>query len=943
MTTYTAAQAEAIDCLDETLQIIACAGSGKTQVISQRIANLLAQPGVTPANIVAFTFTEKAAAELKERVLGIVEQQHGSSTGLAEMYIGTMHAFCLNLLQSYVPETFKFSVLTDVTQRLLMDRYSKRSGLTETPTTSAGTPHLRRYIHSRLYGQVLSVLAEDDVDLTQVDPRVLRAKEAWTTLLGSQAYFDYTTMISLAVELLEADETDAQAASLLHHVRDHVSYLVVDEYQDVNPLQERLIRALTRFGANLCVVGDDDQTIYQWRGSAVSEIVTFADRYDGVRRVTLADNFRSSPAVVAVGRAVAESIPPDHRLAKQMQVGSHQEWRRGDVLALTHATPEAEAQWVCDRIEALRGVAFKDSPSSDPRGLSWSDMAVLLRSVAKDAGPIVAELDRRGIPYLVKGLTRLFDSKEIDAVTAMFRFLVGDMPREDLEKRWREANLVSPSTSLQPLVDLLRASGDFDRGERWGVYNIQRVYLNALELLGIREDTIPGEKVRGELVFYQLGKFSQVISDFEAIHFASSPDQKYRSFVDWLTHQAPDYYDDADGDVGYAAPDAVTISTVHQAKGMQYPAVFVPCLRRNRFPSRRQGGLNLFHVIPESAVPDADRYRGTNDDERRLFYVAVTRAQKYLYLSFSPGSSSQYAKPSEFMAEVTAVPFVSTSDNGLPANLPRLAPQPKVETPQVTLSFSELKYLFECPYQFKLRFMYGFNAPLHEALGYGRGLHDALAEMHKRALEGDLATPAEIDDLVARHLHTPYAYPALREALQRSARDSLSRYLRLHGGDLERTVHSEKQIQVHIAPGITVDGRIDLVKCLETEEISIVDFKSTERAQEEDVTRDQLHVYAVGYAELTGAGADLVEVLNLDERGKNVREEIRPQLLDAVRDRIRTAGESLRSNDLPRLQHWCGTCATCDLAALCRERPTAAHATTVPTNERPRLSRRRNA
>ncbi|WP_125775102.1 ATP-dependent helicase [Antribacter gilvus] len=921
MTTYTPAQREAIECLDEPLQIIACAGSGKTQVISQRIADLLALPGVTPANIVAFTFTEKAAAELKDRVLGLVAEQQGSTTGLAEMFVGTMHAYCLNLLQTYVPETFKYSVLSEITQRLFIDRNSKRSGLTECPTTSSGTPKLRRYIHSRLYMQVLSVLAEDEVDPALIPAGVIQSQYAYKTLLRNGAFFDYTTMLELAVQLLESDEGDAHADALLKHVQQDVRYVVVDEYQDVNPLQERLVRSLVRYGANLCVVGDDDQTIYQWRGSEVANIISFADRYDGVRQVTLADNFRSTDGVVAVGKAIAESISPAHRLAKSMQYASHQTWSRGDILALEHATADDEARWICDRIQALRGVTFQDDPDSAPRGMSWSDMAILLRSVARDAGPVVAELERRGIPYMVKGLTRLFDAPEVKAAAAMFRYLVGDMGRTEFEHIWTQGRLTPPERSLAPLFAVLDEGGQFDQGERWSNYNIQRVYLAALEAVGVREDTIPGDPVRGELVFYQLGKFSQVISDFETIHFASSPEQKYRGFVDWLEHQAPGYYDDADADAGYATPDAVTISTVHRAKGMQWPAVFVPCLRRNRFPSKRQGGLGVFHVIPDTAVHDPDRYKGTNEDERRLFYVAVTRAQKYLYLSYSPGESTMYRKPSEFLKDVTAVAHVSTASAGLPADVPRLAPQAKIETPQVTLSFSELKFLFECPYQFKLRFLYGFNPPIHEALGYGKGLHDALAEMHKRALAGDIATADDVDQLVSRHLHTPYAYPALREQLQDAAKKSLRRYLDKHGGDLERTIHSEKQIQVHIAPGITVDGRIDLVKRIETDEVSIVDFKSSERAQAEDVTRDQLHVYAVGYAELTGTDADLVEVLNLDPDGKNVREEVQDTLLEDVRGRIREAGEALRKNDLARLPVWSGVCDACDLAGLCRTQP----------------------
>ena len=134
MPMYTDAQEAAIACLDEPLQIIACAGSGKTQVISQRIAAILEQPGVEPRNVIAFTFTEKAAAELKERMLTLVEEEHGEVIGLAEMYVGTMHGYCLDLVQRLVPETFKFSVLTDITARLLVDRNSKKSGLTTCPT-----------------------------------------------------------------------------------------------------------------------------------------------------------------------------------------------------------------------------------------------------------------------------------------------------------------------------------------------------------------------------------------------------------------------------------------------------------------------------------------------------------------------------------------------------------------------------------------------------------------------------------------------------------------------------------------------------------------------------------------------------------------------------------------------------------------------------------------
>ncbi|WP_255375537.1 PD-(D/E)XK nuclease family protein [Saccharomonospora sp. CUA-673] len=298
----------------------------------------------------------------------------------------------------------------------------------------------------------------------------------------------------------------------------------------------------------------------------------------------------------------------------------------------------------------------------------------------------------------------------------------------------------------------------------------------------------------------------------------------------------------------------------------------------------------------------------------------MTRSQKYLNLTFSPGDSKLYKNRSPLFDHCSAQTWVSTRPGSARATK-KLTPSPRHETPHVTLSFSELKYLFECPYSFKMRFLYGFNPPLHEALGYGKGLHDALAEVHKKAAAGQLLDESQAEQLVETHLHVPFAYPELKRNLTRAAIKAIRRYFRTHGEEISRTVHSEKQIQVHVGEGITVDGRIDLIRKLDTDELAIVDFKSTDRAQAEEVTRDQLHVYALGYSELTGENADLIEVLNLDEEGRNTREEIEGSLLNGIRSDIQKAGESLRKNQLPRLPVWCSHCDRCDFATLCRDKP----------------------
>ena len=168
--------------------------------------------------------------------------------------------------------------------------------------------------------------------------------------------------------------------------------------------------------------------------------------------------------------------------------------------------------------------------------------------------------------------------------------------------------------------------------------------------------------------------------------------------------------------------------------------------------------------------------------------------------------------------------------------------------------------------------------------------------MHKRALAGDVPTKAETEALVDRHLNTPYAYPALREQLRKSAIKAIDRYFDRHGRDLTRTIHSEKQVEVQISPGVTVNGRIDLIKSMETGETAIVDFKSTEDSQAENVTKDQLSIYALGYEELTGMSADRIQVLNLDEHGKSTNDPVNAALISAIKTKVEAVAVDIRSN-----------------------------------------------
>ncbi len=507
----TDAQKRAVAHAKANLQLIACAGSGKTEVVARFVANLLnprTKPRVVPANIIAFTFTEKAAAELKERIVTRCREENGDQPGLAELYVGTIHAFCLDLLKTEVPRFLKFEVLNEVQQALFVDRHSKQSGLTTTTDLTGRV--LQRYKDTDLYVAALSILRE-----AQLDDEVLRGNSvvtglsAYKALLTKEDSFDYSSILGEAVCALRDD------AGLRDRMRDRVRYVIVDEYQDVNPIQECIVKLLHDLGAYVCVVGDDDQTIYQWRGSDVRNILNFEKRYPKPKQIRLEENFRSSEGIVETARDFISKNA--ERLPKAMKPTDVQPYEAGDIIALALADPDAEAQHIAASIKALRGVAFKEDDAK--RGLAWSDMAILLRSVRNSADPITRALSAAGIPFVIGGMNDLFSRAEAEAARQLFYFIRGRIDEAALIAAWKAAALGVSKRAIDQAVAGAKATKEALDGtdeNRWSYYSLQRQFLTFLEDLELREESVPDG--RGEVVFYNLGKFSQLISDFETIH-----------------------------------------------------------------------------------------------------------------------------------------------------------------------------------------------------------------------------------------------------------------------------------------------------------------------------------------------------------------------------------------------------------------------------------------
>ena len=204
-------------------------------------------------------------------------------------------------------------------------------------------------------------------------------------------------------------------------------------------------------------------------------------------------------------------------------------------------------------------------------------------------------------------------------------------------------------------------------------------------------------------------------------------------------------------------------------------------------------------------------------------------------------------------------------------------------------------------------------------MGYGKSLHDALAEIHRIAIDGTLVQSTDLPALLAKHLHLPYAYPTLKQTLADAALRSLERYLEQHGSNLTEATHSEQIVEFSPQDGLLVHGRIDLITQHATGLVRLIDFKSNHRAQTEDVTEAQLNVYAAGYKELMGDLPDAIEICNLDPDGEAIQTPVEPVKVEATIAEVNVAATSIRNNAYPRVALSAGACEGCGLRGICRK------------------------
>lgn len=879
-------QIEAVNAIDEDVEIIACAGAGKTGVVTRRIVNILKnKPDVAPENIVAFTFTKKAAEELKSRIYSMGQAVLGNTQGFANMYIGTIHGFCLQMLKEFLPEYQSFSVLDEIHTKLFVERYYEDIGMTDLG--------LQKYIETDLFVRVMSLLNENWYDSDKWSTEVQTAFKKYKDKLYAERFFDYSLILREMVEQLESNLVFQGI------IAEKVKYLTVDEYQDTNPVQERLVRLLKELGANLCVVGDDDQTIYQFRGSDSNNILTFMQRYNIQKYIVLDTDYRSTEGIVNVARNVI--VNNSRRLPKKMQSGCRTAYDEGDIVFKETTLPEDEYEFIAQNIEKLHDI-----------GIPYSEIAILLRK--RKIGPDIAEvLEQHDIPFIIEGMNELMYTTECKAARGIFEYLNGDIDSTELFKRWLAIDYPFNKKELADVLQMLMTM-DVSKMKYYADLNLQQIYHNFLKGAALVEDGRP----ETEIILYNLGKFSQVIGDYEVINFTLKPKSKLYGFCAFLKYTAGGYYPEGYLTNTYTKPDAVSIMTVHQSKGLEYAAVFIPGLNKNFFPAQKVGGKGIWHVIQRNWITGSSRFDGDLEDERKLFYVAVTRAKKYLFISRAKETRDKTV--STFFVEAKDSPCMLPYSDRVVRNVSHLLDLRKSSMP-LTLNFSLLEDYFVCPYRFKLSMFYGFIEPFSERMGYGNTLHEIVRDINLAAINGTPITEDFIQQTFKQVFYLPYANAIQRQRMLESAKRSIQKYVERNAGSFDDIRLAESQIEIDLGDGVTVNGRIDMVKEVTIDgkkKTVIVDFKTANKRVLEAINSQQLKIYALGYHLLTGAMADFMEIYHLDSEN-TAREPVTSATLEGVETEIKQAADSIRRNDLPRK---CSkeNCSKCRLGHLCLSR-----------------------
>lgn len=899
-------QKEAVEHEGGPLLIIAGAGTGKTSVITSRIVYLIQQFNLQPENILAVTFTEKAAEEMEERVDLMLPM------GYTDLWINTFHGLCERLVRAHALDIglpADFELASEIEQRIILGKYLYEFEFDYySPLASPDSlvsellKHFSRAKDENITPEKYMAFAKEKQNDEGVDTEekkrlleIAHAYQKYQEVILGEGKLDFGDLIMYALKLLK------KRSNILKKFRDQFKFILVDEFQDTNFAQYELIKLLAGDEMNLTVCADDDQAIYKWRGASVSNVLTFKDDFPEAKQVVLTENYRSTQNVLDISYASIQQNNPDRLEIKneiKKQLSSNLDHTE-DIIHAHLPTLEEEAVFVLNKMIELQ---------NENNELSWSDFAILVRS-NNSADPFINLLSKKGIPYDFVASRGLYLKPEIIDVMSYLRVVANYYDNAAFYRVISMPLFGLTYTDIVPIVEHAKKQNEplfnsfLNHNEIAGITDDARAKIQKIIELVEKHAKLSQQKEVGEVLLAFLddsGYLREVqkeksLESEKKILNISLLFKKIQSFMEKTPgkQSVKDFIEEIDvlqrmGEDPAPAkmqegPDSVKIMTIHGSKGLEFDSVFVVNMVQGRFPTRRRSDkIQLPDELISEILPEGDPHI---QEERRLFYVALTRAKKRLYLvSAEDYGGKRKKKVSPFVNEikehVLTVGEISEEEPTLQKE------QVKKKNEKLTekrfnfklpskLSYTQVMAFETCPKQYKYRHILGIGGRGSASQSYGNSMHNALAKFYQEIIDSrqkDLFNDlpgATLDRLLELYQESwiPYYYDSKSHEKKKKEQglEALKAYYDANKDSFSRVSMIEKGFNVKIGD-YTFRGVIDRVDDLGDGRVEIVDYKTGKTRKQRQVDTDkQLTLYAIAVEQVFKKTLDRVSLYFLNE------------------------------------------------------------------------------
>ena len=850
------AQVEAVATIHGPLHIVAGPGSGKSTVLVARALNILLQGAATPDQILLCTFTEKAALDLRDRLYIAARDLHLNGP-LSDLKVGTIHGISNDFLMRYrhhSPLGNNYEVLDDLTQLLfLFDHFGAIIGeksndlyLNRWKTRWTAIEGARNYFNKITEELVApdSLTAEKDRFLQKIG----RAYCAYSEALLEFNRVDFAHLQKMFFDLLSDPD-------IAPSIRSQIKFIMVDEYQDTNYVQEQLLLSLAQAHKNICVVGDEDQSLYRFRGATVRNILEFPSHFDGCKEITLNLNYRSHSQIVAAYDAFMNSWDwsnpgghHDFRFDKEIRTDPDAQFTDYPaVLSIWGQSKQDEAGRLAELVAFLKQSNVIEDESQ---------VAVLLHSVREEhSGPYIRALAEKGIRSFCPRAKTYFDNEEVMFMIACYAVMLGYHGEGRGEVKGRALSAMSdyidqcihelakrhPSPSplaeaLQGFAEEIEQLTDQDTLDR----RLADYFYEFLALEPFNAFTREENRARNLAILSQLLNVFQTYYHYNVITARNREPLRFHffnSFLRLLHDGGINEYEDPDRPF---PKGHVQVMTIHQSKGLEFPVVVVGSLA-NRLSSPKDLDRTLGPFYHRPALEPENRITGF--DRMRLHYVAFSRAEKVLVLTTTDDPQPHFSPIWEGLPQW---PYVRQDLLGALSFRLRSRMAPKK-----TFSFtSDLKVFETCPRQYEFFRHYGFIPARSAEMFFGALVHQTIEDIHRRVLEGKSSGLNEsairgFFDLNFRHLVNLDLRPIGPKQQDEAFRQVMS-YFSQNRDDMNRVIETEVDVSLEKDQYI-LTGKIDLLLGSDNK-LELLDFKSQTKPQADDVRLDgyykQLCIYA---------------------------------------------------------------------------------------------------